>query len=301
MAEKDRIEKVFFQHPDVFADVFNGNVFGGREAIDPSKLTASETESQFSDHQGKHHTQYRDLLMEYNESKQTLALFGIENQSKIDRMMPVRVLNYNITSYAKQASSGAKKLYPVMTIVLYFGQKKWNASRQLEDLFDLERYPELKRYMPSMEIKVVDVAHMEEAELEKLKSDFKHVAQYLTKRSRNEAYEPEETAFQHFDDFMDLISELDHEGVDEFQEWVETNGSDEVKDKMMNFIDRAEARGRAEERTEARKEGLANLIIVLNESGFEENQVFEKAKARYGKYFSDEEIKRFIEERKLGA
>ena len=45
MAEKDRIEKVFFQHPDVFADVFNGNVFGGREAIDPSKLTASETES----------------------------------------------------------------------------------------------------------------------------------------------------------------------------------------------------------------------------------------------------------------
>ena len=46
MAEKDRIEKVFFQHPDVFADVFNGNVFGGREAIDPKKLTASETESQ---------------------------------------------------------------------------------------------------------------------------------------------------------------------------------------------------------------------------------------------------------------
>ena len=155
--------------------------------------------------------------------------------------------------------------------------------------------------MPKLKIKVVDVAHMEEAELEKLKSDFKHVAQYLTKRSRNEAYEPEEPAFQHFDDFIDLISELDHEGVDEFQEWVETNGSDEVKDKMMNFIDRAEARGRAEERTEARKEGLANLIIVLNESGFEENQVFEKAKARYGKYFSDEEIKRFIEERKLGA
>ena len=239
--------------------------------------------------------------MEYKEGKQTLALFGIENQSKIDRMMPVRVLNYNIASYAKQASSGAKKLYPVMTIVLYFGQKKWNASRQLEDLFDLKNYSELREYMPKLKIKVVDVAHMEEAELEKLKSDFKHVAQYLTKRSRNEAYEPEELAFQHFDDFMDLISELDHEGVDEFQEWVEANGSDEVKDKMMNFIDRAKAEGRAEERTEARKEGLANLIIVLSESGFEESQVFEKARARYGKYFSDEEIKRFIVETKLGA
>ena len=100
---------------------------------------------------------------------------------------------------------------------------------------------------------------------------------------------------------MDLISELDYEGVDEFQEWVEANGSDEVKDKMMNFIDRAKAEGRAEERTEARKEGLANLIIVLSESGFEKSQVFEKARARYGKYFSDEEIKRFIVETKLGA
>ena len=155
--------------------------------------------------------------------------------------------------------------------------------------------------MPKLKIKVVDVAHMDEADFEKLKSDFKHVAQYLTKRSRNEAYEPEEPAFKHFDDFMDLISELDHEGVDEFQEWVEANGSDEVKDKMMNFIDRAKAEGRAEERTEARKEGLANLIIVLSESGFEESQVFEKAKARYGNYFSDEEIKGFIVETKLGA
>ena len=62
MAEKDRIEKVFFQHPDVFADVFNGNVFGGREAIDPSKLTASETESQFSDHQGKLAQELRSFI-----------------------------------------------------------------------------------------------------------------------------------------------------------------------------------------------------------------------------------------------
>ena len=155
--------------------------------------------------------------------------------------------------------------------------------------------------MPKLKIKVVDVAHMEEAELEKLKSDFKHVAQYLTKRSKNEAYEPEEPTFQHFDDFMDLISELDHEGVDEFQEWIEANGSDEVKDKMMNFIDRAKAEGETKGETKGRKEGLANLIIVLNENGFEESQVFEKAKARYGKYFSDEEIKRFIEETNLGA
>ncbi|KRK07791.1 hypothetical protein FC52_GL001486 [Lactobacillus pasteurii DSM 23907 = CRBIP 24.76] len=87
MAEKDKVEKLFFSHRDIFADVFNCCVFNDRQAV--------------------------------------------------DSLMPVRVLNYNISSYAKQFSSGADKLYPVMTIVLYFGQKRWKASRQLEDLFDL--------------------------------------------------------------------------------------------------------------------------------------------------------------------
>ena len=95
-----------------------------------------------------------------------------------------------------------------------------------------------------------------------------------------------------------------HEGVDKFQEWVEANGSDEVKDKMMSFIDRAEARGetkgiekgRAEERTKARKEGLANLIIAFSKKGFPESEIFSQAQALYGKYFSDEEIEQFIEQ-----
>ncbi|TDG77106.1 hypothetical protein C5L33_000299, partial [Lactobacillus pasteurii] len=157
MAEKDKVEKLFFSHRDIFADVFNCCVFNGRQAVDSKKLVDSDTESQYSDHQNQHHTQFRDLVKGYQEGKRTLVLFGIENQSKVDSLMPARVLNYNISSYAKQFGSGADKLYPVMTIVLYFGQKRWKASRKLEDLFDLENFPELKQYMPKMEIKVVEV------------------------------------------------------------------------------------------------------------------------------------------------
>ncbi|KRK07265.1 hypothetical protein FC52_GL000814 [Lactobacillus pasteurii DSM 23907 = CRBIP 24.76] len=66
---------------------------------------------------------------------------------------------------------------------------------------------------------------------------------------------------------------------------------------MMNFIDRAEARGRDQERLE----GLNNLIIILGESDFSDEQIFAKVKSRYGKYFTDEEIKQFMDEAKLGV
>lgn len=59
---------------------------------------------------------------------------------------------------------------------------------------------------------------------------------------------------------------------------------------MMNFIDRAKAKGRQE----VRKEALVIIITALSESGIDETKIFNEAKPLYGKYFSDEEIKQFI-------
>lgn len=64
----------------------------------------------------------------------------------------------------------------------------------------------------------------------------------------------------------------------------------------MNFIDRAKAEGRAEERTEARKEALVIIITALSESGIDETKIFNETKPLYGNYFSDEEIEQFIEQ-----
>ncbi|TDG78098.1 hypothetical protein C5L33_000161, partial [Lactobacillus pasteurii] len=170
----------------------------------------------------------------------------------------------------------------------------------LEDLFDLENFPELKQYMPKMEIKVVEVAYLEE-ELDKMTSDFKHVASYLINRRKNKNYQPDDLELKHFEDFMNLISALDHEGVDQFQEWVSDNGNEEVKSEMMNFIDRAKAEGRAQGEASTRREGLNNLIISFGESGLSDEMIFNQAKKRYGKYFTDEEIKQFMNEAKLGV
>ncbi|KRK07173.1 hypothetical protein FC52_GL001085 [Lactobacillus pasteurii DSM 23907 = CRBIP 24.76] len=57
--------------------------------------------------------------------------------------------------------------------------------------------------------------------------------------------------------------------------------------------------GRAEGKAEGRAEGLTNLIIILGESDFSDEQIFAKVKSRYGKYFTDEQIKQFMDEAKL--
>ena len=123
----------------------------------------------------------------------------------------------------------------------------------------------------------------------------------MINRRKNKNYQPDDLELKHFEDFMNLISALDHEGVDQFQEWVSDNGNEEVKSEMMNFIDRAKAEGRAEGEASTRREGLDNLIIILSESGFSDEQIFAKVKSRYGKYFTDEEIKQFMDEAKLGV
>ncbi|KRK07522.1 hypothetical protein FC52_GL001686 [Lactobacillus pasteurii DSM 23907 = CRBIP 24.76] len=70
---------------------------------------------------------------------------------------------------------------------------------------------------------------------------------------------------------------------------------------MMNFIDRAKAEGRAQGEASTRREGLNNLIISFGESGLSDEMIFNQAKKRYGKYFTDEEIKQFMNEAKLGV
>lgn len=55
-----------------------------------------------------------------------IALFRIENQTAPEKYMPFRVFGYEGNSYNSQIEEYGKIVYPVVTIVLYFGKKPWN-------------------------------------------------------------------------------------------------------------------------------------------------------------------------------
>ena len=66
----------------------------------------------------------------------SLASIGIENQSDPDAVMPLRVLAYDGAEYRAQLLKGnpQKVLYPIVTIVLYFGyENEWKQKLTLKE------------------------------------------------------------------------------------------------------------------------------------------------------------------------
>ena len=188
MAQKDLAEKQLIAH----ADTFNSTVFKGKLVLDASKLVDTKTESQLPDLTDDLHSQMRDLAKSYQDGEAKLAIFGIENQTKIDKMMAAKIMCYNTAAILDQLKSNAKSLYPVLTIVLYFGKEPWRSTKQLRDLFDLSKIPIPKEYLPQLKIFVVEVAFLKEKEIAMMKSDFKYVTEMMVKIRENKDYQPTE-------------------------------------------------------------------------------------------------------------
>lgn len=66
-----------------------------------------------------------------------MALLGIENESKIDIEMPIRVMEYDYTAYRSQIDREEKRKYPVITVVLNFSDTEWKRPLSLFDILDI--------------------------------------------------------------------------------------------------------------------------------------------------------------------
>lgn len=154
--QKDLAEKYLEAYPDVFADIVNGLLFHGEPVIDPSSLEEAESTGIYKCDNEIHETR-RDIAKyiqttistEYileedisytEETILKICLIGLENQTSVFYLMPARCMEYDAASYRKQLNVSADfgkrksdKIYPVMTLVLYFGEKKWKGPLRLKD------------------------------------------------------------------------------------------------------------------------------------------------------------------------
>lgn len=190
MAEKDMAEKKLEDYPEVFTDIVNTLLFSDSNIhLDENKIVDGPTESVYkAEEQDKE--QRRDTFKYYDIGGGALfcvAAYGIENQSTIDNVMPVRIMNYDASAYksqvfdlkssSKQINQKRKRIYPVITIVLNFSEKEWKTSRSLHDMMALPSY--LAKYVQDYKINVFDVAFLEDEVIEKFTSDFKAVARFF--------------------------------------------------------------------------------------------------------------------------
>jgi len=97
----------------------------------------------------------------------------LEFQSRVERFMAVRMLNYLSLLYldlVKQRElTESDKLPPVLPLVLYNGEQRWSAPRQVSEL--IETVPGgLTVYRPSLEYLVIDENRYSEEELASLEN-----------------------------------------------------------------------------------------------------------------------------------
>lgn len=183
MGKKEEPMIAYYDDPEHFADLINGWLYHGKKEITSAQIETSNVRYTAKSRKKKkqYRTRYRDIVKKIRNMKVFLIL-GTEIQSYIDYAMPVRVMDYNTVEYMEQISRIRSKnksayrrgtgrfrlsavgkedrLIPVITLVLYIGEKPWDAANSLHELLDMTQVPpEWETYIQNYRIQVLDICH----------------------------------------------------------------------------------------------------------------------------------------------
>ena len=184
-----------------YADLINGFLFQGEQVITEGDIEEKDSrEVGVTSDTEKHFKQiYRDMVRKVILGM-NVVIVAIENQEEIHYAMPVRILYGDALAYQKQmeriqkhhrehkdwkSSSeflgkfhGEDKLQPVVSIVIYYGEKSWDGARDLYDLLNLEDIPEeMRRFINHYPIHILDVRRFRHTEW--FQSDIREVFEFI--------------------------------------------------------------------------------------------------------------------------
>ena len=181
MGRKDIITKNYLKRPDVFADAFNYFLFDGDKVIKQKDLKEQDpTEIAVMRKMGKAFPsqKMRDILRKCTICRSkyaTLVLLGIEGQSDVSYIMPVRDYLYDALNYADQVENirknhteakdlkGAEllsgfskkdKIIPVITLCICFDKSHWDGPRSLYDMFG-RIDPRIEKYVNNYSLNLI--------------------------------------------------------------------------------------------------------------------------------------------------
>ncbi|MDO4961811.1 MAG: Rpn family recombination-promoting nuclease/putative transposase [Eubacteriales bacterium] len=253
---KDITEKTLEDYNDVFADIVNVLLFGGRAVVREDELTAEKQRSIYKA-DGKLHEQERDVSKFWNrtvtEADGTLALcnvrialLGLENQTAPDEDAPFRVISYDGAAYRGSMLADKKVKpkvrYPVITLVLYFGSSHWDEPLTLKGA--LKKHgslpEELDPYVSDYRVNLFEISWLSPEQVELFKSDFRHVADYFVQMRMNKDYKPSQDKLRHVHEVLQLMTILT--GDYRFEESISMDDGKEAT-SMCEVLDRVEARG----------------------------------------------------------
>lgn len=289
MGNKDRAVKNLENIASVFADIINGFIFNGEDIVAPEELIdVIPRHIVKPDNDGSFKEQERDAIKSWNKTGITFALLGLENQTAIEKIMPLRIISYDGANYLDQVSNihkiarknTARKndgldplptplVYPVVTLVLYFGITPWNSHKELRDCFEVDIDPRLEQFISNYKITVFEIAYLSDEDIDRFKGDFRIVAEFITqKRKLKDGLISEitlsEQIIENAEELLDLISAIT--GTPEYKNYlVDPSTGKEIRTmcEVMELMKReGEAKGYAKF-----QEKMALLVAKMNEAG----------------------------------
>ena len=313
MNGKDITQKMLERYNDVFADIVNVLLFNGKRIVDEDALIDTPADSALKI-DGEIHSQDRDVAKYWKNSQINIALFGLENQTVPDKLMPMRVIGYDGAEYKKQVleENRYKKKYPVITLVLYMGyDRNWKYSNSLLDLLEVD--DNLRPYVNDYKINIFEIAFLDREKIDLFKSDFRMLADYLYQMRTTNSYKGDESDVKHVDEILMLMSAMS--GFKNVEDIIKVAHERKVSN-MKGFFELAEEKGiekgielgRTEGReeglelgrTEGREEGLqlgrtegADMVSELNTILAREGNLEKIIKANTDKIYRNELLKKY--------
>ncbi len=211
MSDKDTVSHDYMSDNQHFADVWNYYLHDGRQVIRPEDLVDKDpVEAAVVKKFKKIVTtkRLRDILKGVtikSDGRRIYAILGIENQSDVHYAMPVRNNLYDALNYASQVADIARqnrekknakdsseflsgftmedKIIPVITLVINWGDKKWDGPTRLSDMMEnLE--PDLEPYVNDYRMNLVDPHVIDD--FDKFKTELGDVFEFIRRQNSDE-------------------------------------------------------------------------------------------------------------------
>lgn len=160
--------------------------------------------------------------------------------------------------YRKQyKESNEKGVYPVVSLVLNWGERPWNGAKSIRELVEKNRFIEkrLEDYIGNSKIHVFDMRFLNSEVRERFQGDVRIVLDYLSDR---ESLINRKQKMKNPEEVMRMLYALSKDT--RYLESIEFMEEGEEK-SMCDLLDEAENRGIAKGRNEGRAEGEEQGIV----------------------------------------
>ena len=271
---KDLVMKDFEAYPDVAADLLNVFLYQGQQRVKKENLLAAPTETLYQG-QEKLRNQLEDVGKYEMHSGCVKAMYLFANQSGVDSKMLLRKAGYVGGAYREQYKSRKKVFFPVIELVLYWGEKHWNCRESLHELLhNRDVSDELLEFTDNLKLHVFEMRNLSAETRKRFQSDMRIVVDYL---AEGNSY-CSERKIVHKEALIKLLRVLSgDENVEDTILMMRESGINEEEDiKVCELFEQYKRTGREEGLEEERERSIERMILDNQEEHRSEETIIGK-------------------------